>query len=569
MSTIAARIQQAYPTEDPGHGVAVTPLRDALVADVRTTILVLFGAVGFVLLIASVSVADLMLARLASRRHEIAVRAALGATRWRITRQMAIEAFALAAVSGTLGVLVAVWAVDLLVGALGQIVPRADEIALDPLVVAFALGVTLLTALLFGVFPALRSAAVDVHGALTERSSSGARGAARLRGALAIAQVAISLILLAGAGLMLKSFWRLQRVDPGFDPTQVLSMTVSLSGTSLGASNEEVIAYYRDLIERVESIPGVVRASGVNALPISGGDSEGQITIEGRALRPEEEPGGSFRRILPGYFETMGIPILEGREFTERDGLAGDSAVIISEAMARRYWPDGGAVGSRIKIGPPEYEPWLTIVGVAGDVHNVGVGQVPGLATYEPHQQRVWRTMNLVVRASGDPVSLAPVIRDEVRRGGLDVPVYDVTTMQMRIRGSLAGRRFNTGLLVAFAVVALMLAVVGLYGVVSYSVAQRTREFGIRVAMGARARDIIATVLREGLVLIGVGVALGTTGALVLTRAIQGMLFDVTPGDPVTYAVVGATLTLVAVVASYVPARRASRVDPMVAIREE
>lgn len=245
----------------------------------------------------------------------------------------------------------------------------------------------------------------------------------------------------------------------------------------------------------------------------------------------------------------------------------GDSAVIISETMARQYWPDGGAVGTRIKIGPPEFEPWLTIVGVAGDVRNVGLVTDPGFATYEPHQQRVWRTMNLVVRTSVDPTSVVPVIREEIRRGGLDAPIYGITTMPARIAGSLAARRFNTALLVAFAVVALVLAMVGLYGVVSYSVVQRTREFGIRMAMGAKPGDVVAMVLREGLGLIGAGVALGIGASLVLTRAVRGMLFEVAPSDPLTFAFVAATLVMVALMASYVPARRATRADPMQSLR--
>ncbi len=567
MATIAERIQQAYPAEDPGHSASVTSLHEIVVGDVRTAILVLFAAVGFVLLIASANVADLMLARLASRRREIAVRTALGATKWRIARQMVTEALVLAGVSGLLALVVALWGVDLLARLLTDVVPRASEIALDPMVLAFAFCVTLLAGLLFGVLPALRSAARDMYEALTERSSSGTRGGHRVRAGLAVGQVAVSLVLLTGAGLMLKSFWRLQQIDPGFEPEQVLSMTVSLSGTSLGASNEDVIQYYRDLRERIEAIPGVVSASGVNALPISGGDSDGQITVEGRTFAPGEEPAASYRRILPDYFVTMGIPMVEGREFTDRDGTEGDSAVIVSETMARQYWPDGGAVGTRIKIGPPEFEPWLTIVGVAGDVRNVGLVTDPGFATYEPHQQRVWRTMNLVVRTSVDPGSVVPVIREEIRRGGLDALIYGVTTMRARIAGSLAARRFNTALLVAFAGVALVLAMVGLYGVVSYSVVQRTREFGIRMAMGAKPADVVAMVLREGMGLIGIGVAVGVGASLLLTRAIRGMLFDVAPSDPLTFSFVAGMLVVVALVASYLPARRATRFDPMQSLR--
>jgi putative ABC transport system permease protein len=569
LRTIASRIQSAYPDEDPGHSVVAVRLLDAVVGDVRPALLVLFGAVGFVLLIACVNVADLVLSRAATRRREIAVRAALGAGRWRVVRLLLVESGVLAVVGGIAGIAVAVWGVDLLLASLPPEIPRADGVVVDGRVLGFTLALSVVAGLGFGLFPALVSAGQDLRVSLSEWSGSMAPAGARLRSALVVAQIAISLVLLAGAGLMINSLVRLQRVDPGFDPRNLLSMTVSLSGSPLGAESEETIGFYERLPERLEALPGVVSVSAVNSLPVSGGDSHGTLTIDGRPFTPGEAPTASFRRILPGYFRVMGIPLLQGRDFEPGEGQGEPYVVIISETMARRYWTDGDAVGSRIKVGPEESEPWLTVVGVARDVRNERLAAAADLATYEPHRQRPWQTMNVLVRTESDPTALIPVVRDEIRRAGSDIPVYDIATMPQRIAASLASRRFVVGLLALFAAIAFTLAAIGVYGVIAFSVAQRRREFGVRMALGAAQRDVARLVLRHGVRLTLIGTAFGLALALGLARALSGLLFQVAPNDPLTYGIAVLAIACLALAAAYIPARRAAQVDPVEALRSE
>lgn len=568
MEALAARVQASDLGSDPDHGVTVVPLLDEVVGDIRGLLLVLLAAVGFVLLIACANTADLLLTRATTRRREIAVRAALGASRARVIRQLLVESLVLATIGGLVGVALAFWGVDVLVTNLPESVPRAEEIGVSGRVLAFTLIVTLFTGVAFGLVPALVSAAPDLRDSLTERCPTAPKGAPRVRDGLAIAQIAISLVLLAGAGLTLKSLWRLQRVEPGFDPSRLLTLTVSLAGSELRDA-EEVTAFYTSLRERLERLPGVRAASAVNALPISGGDSHGQLTIEGRPFEPGAAPGASYRRILPRYFQTMGIPLLEGREFTDRDGVEEPFVAIINQTMARRYWPGGGVLGGRIKVGPAESEPWLTVIGVVGDVNNEGLAAGPGLATYEPHRQRPWSTMNVLVRTAGDPLEMVALVRDEVRRSGNDLPVYNITAMPQRISASLATQRFTAMLLLLFAAVALLLAAGGVYGLVLYSVGHRTHEFGVRMALGAARWDVAHLVLRQGMVLAGAGTILGVVAAFGLTRLLAGLLFAVEPADPWTFVLVAGVLWAVALLASYIPARRATRIHPMEALRCE
>ncbi|MEE9245379.1 MAG: ABC transporter permease, partial [Gemmatimonadota bacterium] len=570
MATIAARIQREFPGEDPEHTTMLIPLHERVVGNTDTILLVLMGAVAFLLLIACANVADLLMARAAARQKEIAVRTALGASRWRVIRQLVTESVLLGLTGGAAALALAFWGLDLLVAHLPPFMPRVEQIGIDGRVLLFTLLISLLTGLIFGLLPALKASKPDIVGSLKDLVTSAAGGARdRSRRVLVIAQVALSLVLLVGAGLMIKSFWRLQDVDPGFEPQNLLTMTVSLAGSPKFTTSEEVIAFYADLRGRLEALPGVSSASAVNALPISGGDSDGELTIEGRPFASGAAPGASFRRILPNYFRTAGIPIVQGREFGERDRGEEPFVVIITETMARKYWPDGDAVGTRIKVGPPENEPWLTIVGVAADVRNIGLATQPGLATYEPHTQRPWSTMNVMVRTAIDPLSVVRGVRDEIRQAGGDLPVFNIGTMRERISRSVSTERFNMILLTIFATVALLLAAIGLYGVIAYSVSHRTRELGIRIALGAERKDIVNLVVRQGIPLLGAGVALGLIAAAGLTRFLAGLLFAVSPLDATIFVAVAALLAAVALLASYVPARRATAVDPMQALRAE
>ena len=570
MDVIAARLQETYAGEDPGHGVRLTPMRDVIVEDARLALLVLLAGVGFVLLIACANVANLLLARAAGRRKEIAVRRAIGAGQGHVIRQLMIESLVLAAAGGALALLVAEPIRAALAGRLVDVVPRADEIAIDWRVLAFAAAVSIVTGLLFGLAPALEAARVDVNQSLKDDGgrSGHAAGSNRMRYGLVAAEIAISLVLLVGAGLMMKSFWRVLAVDPGFRPENVLTLTTSLPPSKYDAA-QPIISFYGQLPERLEALPGIEAVSAVNALPVRGGDSYGEVTIEGRSFPPGEAPEASFRRILPSYFRTLGIRLLDGREFEARDVSDGPRVVIISARMARELFPDGDALGTRIKIGPSDSEPWLTIVGVVDDVRNVGLDSAPRLATYEVHAQRPWSTMNVVVRTAGDPISAISAVRAALLAAEPELLVTNITTMQQRISASVAPRRLLMALMATFAGLAVLLAAVGVYGVMSFVVTQRTREMGIRTALGASSGDLVRLVVSRAAGLTAAGLGVGLVAAVWASRLIESLLFEVSGTDPATLAVVSAALLGVALVASYLPARRAGRLDPMAALRGE
>ncbi|HEX7318320.1 MAG TPA: ABC transporter permease [Pyrinomonadaceae bacterium] len=576
MSTIAARLQQQYPEQNTDLGASVVPLHEHLIGDIRPALFVLLGAVGFVLLVACANVANLLLARSAVRQKEIALRTALGASRMRLVRQFLTESVLLAALGGVFGLLLSVWGVTLLKSFIPENISQVKAIAVDARVLGFTLLVTLLTGLIFGLAPALQASRFNLNETLKEggRDAASARGGNLVRGLLVIAEVAISLVLLIGAGLLINSFLRLRGVDPGFRTDKLLTMGVVLPQQKY-PDHARRTAFYTDMIRRVESLPGVRSASVTNWIPlVRQGDSIG-VTIEGQ---PVPVPGQGKLPILmtrvvsPHYFGTMGINVLEGRVFEEgRDRVDSPCVLVIGETVARKFWPGESAVGKRIAPGVPESaEDWCQIVGVVNDVKQVelaGETKPQAYLTYE--QAGFFAPRYLVVKTEGDPVALAGTVRKTVWEVDKDQPVSNVNTMESVLSESIARQRFTTLLLGIFAGVALVLAAVGIYGVMSYSMAQRTREIGIRMALGAQKRDVLKLAVGQGLKLVTIGVALGLVGALLLTRLMSSLLFNVSATDPATLIVISLILIAVALLASYIPARRAAKVDPLIALRYE
>jgi putative ABC transport system permease protein len=568
LATIFSGIQQQHAKEDAGHIVTIAPLQERITGNVKPALYVLLGAVIFVLLIGCANVANLQWARAASRGREMAIRVALGASRWRVIRQSLVESLLLAFIGGALGLLLAMWIVTWLLLHLPEGFPRAHEIGIDTAVFAFTFGVSLLTGVVFGLAPAIQAARSDVNDALKSGGKGSINSGARLRRGFVVAEVALSLMLFIGAGLLIKSFWRLTNVNPGFQPDHLLTLHVSLPEQKY-KEDAQVIEFFRNMPERLSTLPGVKAVSAVNRLPISGGDPHGELTIEARTFAAGEAPGVSYRRILPNYFRAMGVPLLQGREFDDRETGGKPDVVIVNQKMAQSYWPDGDAIGKRIKIGPPQNEPWLTIVGVVGNVNHTGLDAEPDFATYEPHAKRPWSEMTLLVRTIGDPLSLAGPVQQELKTAEKDILIEDVVTMNRRLDLSVAPQRLNMVLLATFAFIALVLATAGIYGVMAHSVSQRTPEIGLRMALGAQLHDVMKMVLRSGMWLALLGIAIGLVGAFFLTRLMSKLLFGVTPTDAVTFASVAAILFVVALLACYIPARRATKVDPTVALRYE
>ncbi|HYY99141.1 MAG TPA: ABC transporter permease, partial [Pyrinomonadaceae bacterium] len=573
LDLVANRLAQQFPEEYPpsrAFRLSVRPLLEQVVGDVRPALLVLLGAVGFVLLIACANVANLLLARAASREKEMAIRTAVGASRRRVARQLLTESVVLACLGGALGLLVAYWGLDALRGLGPGNIPRLRDVGMDARVLGFTFGVAVLTGVLFGLAPALRVSRVNLSESLKEggRSSAGG-GRQRLRSALVVAEIALSLVLLVGAGLLVRSFVRVQQVEPGFDARNVLSMRLSVSGTSYaGARGPE---FYRELLERVRRLPGVESAGAASILPLGGGIGWGSITIEGYTPTNGQEVIQADQRIAgTGYFETMKAPLVSGRYFGEQDTAQSQKVAVIDENMARTYWPGADPVGRRFKRGGADDDtPWLTVVGVVGNVKQYALDTDSRVTFYTPHAQSPSGTMYVVARTSVDPAGLAPAAAKEARALDPNVPVFDVKTMGQRLSDSLARRRFAMTALGLFALVAMALAAVGIYGVMSYSVAQRTREIGVRVALGAQGRDVLGLVVRQGMLLAALGIALGLVGAAGVTRVMGSLLFGVGATDPLTFASIALLLAAAALLACYVPARRATKVDPMVALRYE
>lgn len=587
MTGVAANIESHNPVTNEGLGVSVIDLRANLVGDYKNALLVLLGVVGFVLLIACVNVANLLLARATIRQKEIAIRAALGANRKRIFRQLLTESLLLGLISGALGLMLALWGMDLLLAAIPIDIPFWMKFDLDGRVLGFTAASSLLTGFVFGTAPALEASNPDLNETLKEGGRSGARmGRHQLRSLLVIAEIALSLVLLVGAGLMMRSFISLQNVKAGINPEGVLTMRISLPGAKYRAP-EKRIAFFSQLLERVRALPGVQSAGTNSHLPLAGNNWGRSLTVEGYpVLSVGEAPMVNHCVISPGYFRAMGIPILKGRDFDERDSNApkvaelamhgefmpGSSSgvTIIDERLAREYWPDQDPIGKRIRFGPPEdNEPWHTIVGVVGEVKHERLDASTRKTVYLPFAQVPIGGSSLVIRTDGRPEGLIASVRAQVRELDPDLPVTRIMQMNEVVARSVWQPRLYAALFAVFAAVALILATVGIYGVMSYAVMQRTREIGLRMALGAQRQDVLRLVVGHGVVITAIGIGAGVAAAIGLTRLMSSLLFGVTATDPITFAAVSVLLTGVALGACFVPALRAAKVDPMVALRHE
>ncbi|HEX7177553.1 MAG TPA: ABC transporter permease [Pyrinomonadaceae bacterium] len=575
MDTLMAQLEQAYPKTNQDRRIHIESLYENTVSDVRPALYVLLGAVGFVLLIACANVANLLLARSASRQKEIAIRTALGAGRWRIVRQLLTESVILSLVGGAAGLLLALWGTDLLIAAVPDNIPRLSEAGVDTRVLVFTLGVSVLTGVVFGLFPALQASRPDLNESLKEgeRGSTGARH--RLRNALVVTEVAVALVLLVGAGLMVRSFWRLQSVDTGFDPKGILTMRLSVAAKD--GEGQKAMNFIDDVTARVRALPGIEAAAFTTGLPFAGA-SEQSFWVDGRPRADEREfMMAVMYTTATGYFEAMNIGLKKGRYLDERDRSGSALVCVIDESLAAKAFPDEDPIGQRLTIGPPEAPPY-EIVGVVEHVKHYGLeGEVPvdpqfyfSLAQIpEPFLPRMVGRGTIVVRTKGDPLALAGQVRQQVLAADPNQPVFNTRTMEEIVANSTGQRRFAMTLLTIFAGVALLLAAVGLYGVMSYTVTQRTHEIGIRMALGARGGDILGMVVRQGMVLVILGVVIGVIAALLLTRVMSGLLYGVSASDPMTFGGISLLLAGVAFLACFVPARRATRVDPMVALRYE
>jgi putative ABC transport system permease protein len=567
MSLIARRLEQQYPEDQAKRNVKLFTLQEEIVQYIRPALMVLLGAVGFVLLISCTNVANLLLARAAARQREIAVRMALGAGRWRLTRQFLTESLLLSVLGGGLGLLLARWGVDGLLVLAGNSLPRAGEVTLDWRVAGFTLLLSLLTGLAFGMAPALQVSKTDVQEALKEGGNAGSsQRRNRLRSLLVVAEVASALVLLVGAGLLIKSFMRLQEVETGMRPENVLTLAITLPEAKY-PKPQLATGFYARVLERVKALPGVEGAAVINILPLLRTGYNGDVEIEGQSYGAGQLPFAEYRVVSPDYFRTLGIPLVRGRFFDERDREGAPGVVIVNRTFVNKYLAGQDALGKRIKPGAE----WVQIVGVVGDVKQSGLTRPVMQELFMPYEQAASYTqsMTLVVRGAQDPEGLISAVRREVLAVDPSLPVYNVQTMETVITRSVSERRMNMLLLTIFAGVAMLLSMVGIYSVMSYTVTQSTREIGIRMALGAQPRDVLKLVVGQGLVLTLVGVAIGILGAFGLTRLMASLLYGVKATDPLTFAGVSALLVAVAMLACYLPARRATKVDPMVALRYE
>jgi putative ABC transport system permease protein len=587
MNNVAANLEKQYPDTNTATRVRMRPLIEIFVSDVRRALWVIFGAVFFVLFIACANIANLLLARATARKKEMAIRTAVGASRWRIARQLLTESILLSLIGGGIGLVLARWGVDLILYMSPNAIPRSREIGLDWTVLAFTVGVSFLTGILFGLLPAIQAGEVDVHETLKE-TGRGVSGRHWLRSSLVVLEVATTLVLLIAAGLMIRSFYLLQKVNPGFSDEHLTSFSVSLPQKKY-ATEEQQASFYNRLLENIRALPGVESAAAASGLPLGNNGWQTSFVIDGQPVPPREQiPLMEACLVTPDYFKAMNIPVLRGRVFTDRDdrshlagrdlsklnenqrAIAGLNSIVIDEEFAKRYWPNEDPVGKRVRLGTENDAPRLEVLGVVGRVKMESLNQNSDrVQGYFPYNQTPDNSMTVIIKGAADPNQLISSVRGAIKEIDPDQPIYSVRTMNEIRAESVAGERLNLTLLSLFAGIALVLAIVGIYGVMSYSVTQRTHEIGIRMAIGARPRDVFKMVLGQGMKLALIGVVLGLGFAFALTRLMETMLFGVEPTDKLTFAAISIMLITVALLACYLPGRRATKVEPTISLRYE
>jgi putative ABC transport system permease protein len=571
MDLIASQLEQQYPDTNAGIGVNVVLLKDQVVGNIRTLLLVLLCAVAFVLLIACANVANLLLARAAARQREVAVRATLGATRPRTVRQLLTESLLLSVVGGALGLLLAWWGLASLLKFSPANIPRLDNVHLDARALCFTFGLSLLTGVIFGLAPALQTSQIDIGETLKEGSrSSGGLRMQRVRSAFIVAEVALALVLLIGAGLLIRSFWHLRQISPGFKPEHLLTLQLGLPRNKY-PEGDPVVTFYQQLQERLAAIPGVESSSATSAVMLPKLPNSGSFSIKNRPSDPRERLVElPFDSILPNYFQTMGIQLLRGRAFTAQDAGGAPAVAIVNETFAKHYFPNDDPIEKQFAFGDANVKPnWIRIVGVVRDTKRQGLDAPIRIESWMPHAQMPSDSMHVVVRTAGDPQALIGAVREAVWSLDRDLPILQIQTMEQILAEAVAQRRLNMFLLGLFAAVALILAAIGIYGVMSYVVTQRTHEIGIRMALGAQIGDVIRLVVGQGMRLALLGVGIGLIATLALTRLMATLLFSVSATDPLTFIAIAVLLLAVALLACWIPARRAAKVDPVIALRFE
>jgi len=582
LNAYVSQLSQQYPTEYPAAAawtVRLVPVKEDLVGPQRAELFILFGAVGFVLLIACVNIANLLLTRSSGRRREIAIRLAMGASRARLASQLLTESTLLAFISGIVALVTVIFLKNAIISLAPADIPRLNEVEVSVGVLFFAFLISLLTGVLFGLAPALQAANPSQVENLREggRGSGSGRRHTRLSRILVVSEVALSIILLAGAGLFLRSFWHVLEVRPGFNPSHLTTVQIWIPirndpTTDPYSLDEKRANFLLEVLRRVSALPGVEQATigGNDSLPMNSGRNNSPFVIQGRPEESERAPIADFALVDTEYFRTMGTPLITGRYFADSDTNKTQQVAVIDQTLARRYWPNANPVGQQVKpLGVTQQFPWLTIVGVVGDIKSDGFDAPTVPHVYQPLRQFAPYNAVIFIRSKTDVGNLGEAVRREVENVDPDIPVHSISTMDQIITRSLADRRFALELLGIFAVVALLLAAIGIYGVMAYSFSQRTHEIGIRIALGAQGKDIFRLAVGEGMQLVAIGLCIGLVGAVALTRFVRTMLFDVSPADPITFSVISAALAVVAFLACYIPARRATRVDPLVALRDE